>query len=63
MSTKESIVPIMIRNWIQEMLDQKQNSNFRHNRYMSLEYTHRIIGDALKKYEQFDAMRRYEKRK
>lgn len=48
--SKNPVVPAMVRSWIEDMLDHKQNANMRQNRYMMLEYTHRVIGQALEKY-------------
>jgi len=45
--SKNPVVPAMVRSWIEDMLDNKQNANMRQNRYMMLEYTHRVIGKAL----------------
>jgi len=45
------IVPAMVISWIEEMRDNKQNRNSRENRYLMLEYTHRVIGKALSDYK------------
>jgi len=47
---KNPVLPAMVRSWMEDMLDTKQNKNTRQNRYMMLEYCHRMIGKALDQY-------------
>lgn len=48
---KSHVVPAMIKSWIDEMMNKKEQPTTRDNRYMMLEYTHRVIGQALHQYE------------
>ena len=45
------VVPAMVMSWIEEMRDKSQGRNSRDNRYLMLEYTHRVIGKALDDYK------------